>query len=142
MFNNNTASSIIKKKLIDCGGTAYCKMLKGAPLKIWITDKGVMNSGFDGFVCEWRIFDAIVDKAKELGGTMYRGDSAAQNGAKIGTPELPLDTIDAFISVRFYGNRIGNSTLRRSTYYSAILAWAGICTNNRSRGKGGYIVLK
>ena len=83
-----------------------------------------------------------LNKANELGGTMYRGDSAAQNGAKIGSDKLPLDTIDAFISLEFYGANIGNTTTRRSTYYSAILAWAGIVDNYRSKGKGGYIVVK
>ncbi len=123
------------------GGKAECPMLKGEPLTIWLTSDGVKNSGFTNFVCEWDIFDAIVDKARELGGTMYRGDGAAQSGAKIGSKELPLDTIDSFISIEFYGNYEGNSTLRRSTYYAAILAWAGICQNKRSRGEGGFIVL-
>ena len=73
---------------------------------------------------------------------MYRGDAAAQNGAKIGSEELPIDTIDAFIAVEFYGASVGASTLRRSTYYAAILAWAGIVENHRSKGEGGYIVVK
>jgi len=136
------ASEIIKQLLVDNNGRAYCKMLKGSPLEIWLTQDGVCNSGFPQLICEWDIFDAIVEKAKELGGRMYRGDSASQNGAKIGSDELPLDTIDSFISINFYGNKIGNSTLRRSTYYSAILAWAGICTNMRSNAQGGYIILR
>ena len=138
----NLVSNKIKELLKRNGGTAYCNMLKGSPLSIWLTEGGVANSGFQGFICEWEIFDGIVEKARELGGKMYKGDVAAQNGAKIGSDELPLDTIDAYISLKYYGNKIGNSTLRRSTYYAAILAWAGICTNHRSDGKGGYIVLK
>lgn len=51
-----------------------CHMLKGEPLTIWLTSDGAKNSGFANFVCEWDIFDTIVDKARELGGTMYRGD--------------------------------------------------------------------
>ena len=135
------ASKKIISLLSKLGGSAACSMLRGNPMKIWLTDDGVANSGYPGLICEWAVFDAIVEKAKELGGKMYRGDSAAQNGAKIGSPELPLDTIDSFISIEFYGNQIGKTTLRRSTYYSAILAWAGICTNNRSDGIGGYIRL-
>nr|MCR4661188.1 hypothetical protein [Clostridia bacterium] len=123
------------------GGKAECPMLKGEPITIWLSDDGVKNSGFANLICEWHIFDAIVDKACELGGKMYRGDSAAQNGKKIGSKELPLDTIDSFISIEFYGNNIGNTTTRRSTYYAAILAWAGVCQNYRSEGQGGYIVL-
>ena len=135
------ASKKIIERLSRNGGIAECRMLRGEPLKIWLTKEGVRNSGFPDLVCEWRILDAIVEKARALGGKMYRGDGASQNGAKIGSKELPLDTIDAFISVEFYGNQVGRSTLRRSTYFAAILAWAEICKNMRSDGKGGYIIL-
>lgn len=135
---------IIQEKFLECGGKSKMPMLKGAPLDIWVSSsgEGVENSGFTALVCEWHILEAIVKRANELGGVMYRGDAAAQNGAKIGSEELPLDTIDAYISLEFYGSSIGSSTLRRSTYYSAILAWAGIVENHRSKGKGGYIVVK
>lgn len=147
LFTNNQETGIVKiiqEKLMKCGGKAKMKMLKGDPLDIWVASsgKGIENSGYTQLVCEWHILEAIVNKANELGGTMYRGDSAAQNGAKIGSEELPLDTIDAFVSVEFYGANIGTTTTRRSTYYSAILAWAGIVDNYRSKGKGGYIVVK
>ena len=139
--NVGKASQRIIEKFSECGGVSLCDMIKGDPLKIWLTADGVKNSGFPQLVCEWAILDAIVDKAKELGGRMYRGDSAAQNGAKIGSEALPLDTIDSFISIKYYGKKEGESTLRRSTYYAAILAWAGICKNYRSNGMGGYIEL-
>jgi hypothetical protein len=147
IFANNNVTGVIKAiqdKFIECGGKSKMKMLKGEPLDIWVapSGEGVENSGFTQLVCEWHILEAIVKKANELGGVMYRGDSAAQNGAKIGSKELPLDTIDAFISLEFYGAKEGASTLRRSTYYAAILAWAGIVENNRSKGNGGYIVVK
>lgn len=146
-FEKNKETGIIKviqDKLIECDGKAKMPMLKGNPLDIWVapSGEGIANSGFGALVCEWHILDAIVNKANELGGIMYRGDAAAQNGAKIGSPELPLDTIDAFISLEFYGGSVGSTTLRRSTYYSAILAWAGIVENHRSKGDGGYIVVK
>lgn len=139
--NNELPSEKIIRLLNENGGSAECPMLRGKPLKIWLTREGVKNAGFPDLICEWKIFDAIVEKAKELGGKMYRGDSAAQNGEKIGSEKLPLDTIDAFISVNFYDNQIGKATTRRSTYYAAILAWAGICENKRSDGNGGYIQL-
>lgn len=135
---------VIQDRFLECGGKAKMPMLKGEPLDIWVSSsgEGIENSGYSSLVCEWHILEAIVKKANELGGIMYRGDSAAHNGAKIGSAELPLDTIDAFISLEFYGKNIGDTTLRRSTYYSAILAWAGIVENHRSKGKGGFIVVK
>lgn len=136
-----TASGEIKNKFNECGGVAECPMVKGKPLKIWMTKEGVCNSAFPSLICEWRVFDAILEKAIALGGKMYRGDAAAQNGYKIGSEELPIDTIDSFISLNFYGKKMNETTLRRSTYYSAIMAWAGLCTNHRSDGEGGYILV-
>ena len=118
-------------------------VLKGNPIQIWAssTELGIETAGLKGVVLEWKIFDAIVKKANELGGIMYRGDSAAHSGARIGSEELPVTTIDGFISTKFYGATIGDTTLRRSTYYAGILAWAGIVTNHRSEGKGGFITV-
>lgn len=139
--NCSVASKKIIEKFKEYNGHASCSMLRGEPLQIWITEEGVRNSGYADLVCEWRILDAIFNKAIELGGKMYRGDSYAQNGVKIGTYGLELDTIDGFISTQFYGKQVGDTTLRRSTYFSAILAWAGLCTNHRSDGRGGYITI-
>jgi hypothetical protein len=133
----------LKTKMLECGGKALMPVLKGDPVPFWLssTRRGVESEGLKGFIFEWKIFDSIVKKAISLGGKMYRGDSAAQNGAKIGSPELPLTTIDGYISTEFYGSNIGSSTMRRSTYFSGILAWAGIVENHRSQGKGGFITV-
>lgn len=139
--NAGKASHVIIDKLIKNGGHAECPVLRGDPIKIWLESDGIHNSSFPSLVCEPRIIDAIVEKTNELNGKMYRGDAAAQQGKKIGSEDFPLDTIDAFIGIKFYGAQIGKATTRRSTYYAMILAWAGICTNNRSDGIGGYIQL-
>ena len=68
---------------------------------------------------------------------MYLGAGAAQQGQKIGSDSFPVDTIDGFISIEFYGKSVGDKTLRRSTYYAAILDWAGFATNHR----GGYLTV-
>ena len=143
---NGEDSNVIRKlkeKIIESGGKAFMPVLKGDPVPFWLssTERGFESAGLKGVVLEWEIFDAIVNKANSLGGKMYRGDSAAQNGAKIGSEELSDSTIDGFISLEFYGAKIGNTALRRSTYYAGILAWAGIVTNHRSQGKGGYITV-
>ena len=142
--NETGIAKIIQEKLLECGGKAKMPMLKGEPLDIWIaaSGEGVENSGYTDLVCEWKILEAIVNKANELGGIMYRGDAASQQGLKIGSENFSVDTIDAFIALEYYGASIGSTVTRRSTYYAAILAWAGIVENHRSKGKGGYIVVK
>ena len=142
--NSSKASDIIKSKLSAEHGESLCPMLKGDPQKIWLTQEGVVFSGYPNLVCKWEIIDDIMNKMKELGGKMYRGDGAAQKGRKIGSDEFPLDTIDAYIGIKYYGAQVGKSTTRRSTYYAAILTWAGICFNYKSDGNplGGYIVIR
>ncbi|NLN80012.1 MAG: DUF2089 domain-containing protein [Erysipelotrichia bacterium] len=139
--DTKSPSGHIKELLSASGGKAEVSMLRGEPMKIWATEEGVRNSFYPTLICEWRIFDAIVIRARELGGRMYRGDAESQQGKRIGSKEFSLDTIDAFISLKFYGNEIGSTTTRRSTYYAAILDWAKIARNNRSKGLGGYIQL-
>lgn len=141
LSGNNLPSDHLKKLLNEKGGSAKVTMLRGEDMLIWATKEGIRNASFPTLICEWHIFDAIVAKARELGGVMYRGDTESQKGKKIGSAEFSVDTIDAFISLKFYGNEVGSSTTRRSTYYAAILDWAGIATNNRSEGRGGFIRL-
>lgn len=133
----------LKDKIIECGGKALMPVLRGEPVPFWLssTQKGFESAGLKGFIFEWEVFDAIVKKAISLGGKMYRGDVAAQSGAKIGSDDLPITTIDGYISTEFYGAKIGNSTLRRSTYFSGILAWAGIAKVHRSQGNGSFITI-
>ncbi len=141
--NGSKVIQTLQEKIIECGGQALMPVLKGEPVPFWLssTKGGLESKGLRGVVLEWRIFDAIVKKAISLGGKMYRGDSAAQSGAKIGSDDLPLDTIDGFIATEFYGAHIGDTTLRRSTYYAGILDWAGIARNHRSQGQGGFITI-
>lgn len=133
----------LKDKIVECGGKAFMPVLKGEPVLFWLssTQAGFESEGLKGFIFEWKVFDGIVKKAISLGGKMYRGDVAAQNGAKIGSEDLPITTIDGYISTEFYGSKIGSSTMRRSTYFSGILAWAGIATVHRSQGNGSFITI-
>lgn len=133
----------LKRKIAACGGKTTMPALRGEPIAIWLspTGEGIETAGLKGFVFRWEEFSAIVKKANELGGLMYRGDSAAHNGERIGSEKLSLDTIDGFVSTHFLGAKVGDTTLRRSTYYAGILAWAGIVTNHRSAGKGGYVTV-
>lgn len=133
----------LKDKIVECGGKALMPVLKGEPVPFWLSSSqaGFESEGLKGFIFEWKVFDGIVKKAIALGGKMYRGDVAAQNGAKIGSEDLPITTIDGYISTEFYGSKIGSSTMRRSTYFSGILAWAGIATVHRSQGNGSFITV-
>lgn len=134
-----TASGEIINAFNEAGGVVDCPMMRGQSIKIWMTKDGVRNSALPSLLCTWKQFDEILEKAISLGGIMYRGDTAAQNGCRIGSKDLPFDTMEAFIATKYFGRKEGETTVRRSTYYAAIMKWAGICDNCRSNGNGGYI---
>lgn len=133
--------STLKKKISDHGGTSYVKMLRGEDMEIFLSfdGRGIIAERFPALVMEWEVFDAIIAKANELGGVMLRGDGLAQKGLKVGSEDFPLSTMDAFLSIEFFNGSIGKSTTRRSTYFAAVLAWAGIVENDRATGHGGFI---
>ncbi|MCI1245174.1 MAG: hypothetical protein LKG11_04465 [Bacilli bacterium] len=131
----------LKEKMRQCGGKSSIIMLGEGPIGIRLSPdgEGIIADFYRSLVMEWRIFDAIVNKANSLGGKMFKGDAMAQGGARIGSVDFPLDTIDAYISTSFYGSKIGGTATRKSTYYCAILSWADIVENHRSEGKGSFI---
>ena len=86
-------------------------------------------------------FDEIVKKANSLGGIMYRGDNIVQqSGSKLGY-EISYDCMEGFIAGEIFGTEEGRAVTRRSTYYSGILAWAGIVSLHRSTGQGSFITV-
>ena len=127
-------------KLARDGGKSQLTMINGGVMNLWLSDSknGIINSRYSSLNCEFKILYAIYEKAVSLGGEMYLGASAAQNGQRIGSDGFPVETIDGFISIEFYGKSGGDKTLRRSTYYAAILDWAGFAINRR----GGVITIK
>lgn len=134
-------SHVIIDKFNENEGIAKLQSLRGKENVAWMTQDGVVFANFPGLICKWEMFNGIVEKARELGGKMYRGDVAAQNGEKVGEG-LSLDTIDGFVSFKFFEKKIGSYAVRRSTYFAAVLDWAGIAKNYRAEDeKGGYIEL-
>ena len=135
-------SNIIKDKLTAVDGQALMPTLKGAPIAFWVspTGMGIETDKLPGYILEWEHFDEIVKKANALGGTMYRGDHLPQLGARLGE-EISYDTMEGFIASNLLYILDGTKITRRSTYYSGILAWAGMVSIHRSQGRGSYITV-
>ena len=129
----------ILDKLAHDNGRSQLKMLGGGVMEVWLSKNGdgIKNDHYS-LNCKLKILYAIYEKAISLGGEMYLGANAAQNGQRIGSNGFPADTIDGFISIEFYNKNIGDKTMRRSTYYAAILDWAGFAINHW----GGFITIK
>ena len=133
---------IIKEKLKANNGKALMPTLRGAPIAFWIspTGMGIETDKLSGYILEWEHFDEIVKKANALGGTMYRGDQLPQLGELLGEG-ISHDCMEGFIASELLYIVDGTKITRRSTYYSGILAWAGIITIHRSQGNGSYITV-
>lgn len=138
----NQISSIVKEKLKESGGKALMPTLRGSPIAFWTsaTGVGIEIDKLPGYILQWEHFDEIVKKAISLGGKMYRGDALAQKGEKLGE-QISYDCMEGFIASELLHIESGTSVTRRSTYYSGILAWAGIITIHRSQGNGSFITV-
>ena len=135
-------SSILKEKLKADGGTALMPTLRGTPIAFWVsaTGVGIETDKLPGYILQWEHFDEIVKKANSLNGKMYRGDVLARSGGKLGE-DISYDCMEGFIASELLHIEGGMSVTRRSTYYSGILAWAGIITIHRSQGNGSFITV-
>lgn len=138
----NLISNIVKEKLLSCGNKALMPTLKGNPIAFWAspTGMGIETDKLPGYILIWEHFDEIIKKANTLGGTMYRGDHLPQLGALLGE-EISHDTMEGFIASELLYIVDGTKITRRSTYYSGILAWAGIVTIHKSQGNGSFITV-
>lgn len=101
---------------------------------------GLQVEQLPNFILKWEHFQKIVERANQLGGTMYRGDQLPQRGSKLGS-EIPHDCMEGFIAGELLNATDGTTVTRRSTYYSGILAWAGIITLHKDEGNGSYITV-
>lgn len=140
---NNKVVKRLQEKIEEGNGKGYISSLKGDDIPFWLADDqtGFYVKQLKNVIFTFEMLDDVVRKANKLGGKMYRGDTAAQSGAKLGSEKLSLDTIDGYIASKYFGTKENESVLRRSTYIAGILDWAGIATNHRSDGVGGYIVI-
>lgn len=144
IFQKNIESRVVKtlQEKITCEKKAYMPMLKGKPVGFWasLTGQGFETDKLPNFILEWEDFDIIIKKANKLGGKMYRGDALAQLGGTLGET-IPYDCMEGVIADSILGIEKGKTITRRSTYYSGILAWAGIVTIHKSQGQGSFIIV-
>lgn len=144
-MNESKVINTLKNKIFEnINNGLYMKSLN--PLKystftIAPDGTGLRVQQLGDFTLIWIHFHKIIKKANELGGKMYRGDELPQvSGFKLGK-EIPYDCMEGFIASELLYTEAGSSITRRSTYYSGILAWAGIITIHRSQGNGSFITV-
>jgi hypothetical protein len=82
----------------------------------------------------WKAFDAAVEVVIKNNGKAEKGK--ARSGAKLGSDDLPLDSIEGYIAHKVHNVQIGATAFGPGFVIAAVLDWAEICHNQR-----GYLTI-
>jgi len=122
----------IKEKLNANNGRATIRLYQGDSCDIWFDNNG------DGLVSpkippanqlKWEAFDAAVEVVVNKGGKAAKGK--ARSGAKLGSDDLPLDSVEGYIAHKVHGVKEGETAFGPGFVICAVLDWADICKNER-----------
>lgn len=124
-MDGNTVISIIKKKFSENGGSARIPLQRGGHFRAKLVDGGIEvdNLGKQSFL-PWRVFQEAINLLMHKHGIAVRGNAM---NSRLGTGELPFDSIEGHIAAVVYNKKEGDSVFRRITPIACILKWAGIC---------------
>lgn len=137
---NETDSLVVKKikeKLNTTGGRASIPLYSGDLCEIGFDPNG------KGLVSPkipvpnhliWEVFDAAVEVVIQNGGKAMKGK--ARSGAKLGSDDLPLESVEGYIAHKVHGAQIGETAFGPGFVIAAVLDWAEICNNER-----GYLTI-
>jgi len=122
----------IKEKLNDSGGKATITLFRGDPCEIWY------DSNKSGLVSPkipvpnhltWEVFDAAIEVVINNGGKAVKGK--ARSGAKLGSGDLPVDSVEGYIAHKVHGVQEGETAFGPGFVICAILDWIEVCKNQR-----------
>lgn len=60
-----------------------------------------------------------------------RAIKGSAQGGRLGSPELPIYSVEGHVAIVVYGKEVDESVFQRITPISRILEWAGVCINGR-----------
>ena len=127
----------IKEKLNANGGQASIPLYRGDMCKIGYNPngRGLISSKIPpANKLTWEVFDAAVEVVVKNGGKAMKGK--ARSGAKLGSNDLPVDSIEGYIAHKVHGAKIGDTSFGPGFVIAAVLDWAKICNNER-----GYLTI-
>lgn len=127
----------IKEKMNANNGKATIRLYQGDSCNIWFDEngKGLVSSKIPpANQLIWETFDAAVEVALNNGGKAVKGK--ARSGAKLGSNDLPLDSVEGYIAHKVHGVQEGETAFGPGFVICAVLDWSGICKNER-----GYLMI-
>ncbi|MDW7730492.1 MAG: DUF2089 family protein [Bacillota bacterium] len=128
----------IKEKLNQAGGRAIIPLYSSDPCDITYDSngKGLVSSKIPfPNQLTWEVFDASLEVLLNNDGRIKKGN--ARSGAKVGSENLPLNSLEGYLAHRVHGIEIGKTSFGPGFVVAAVLDWAGICNNER-----GFISIK
>lgn len=130
--NDSPVIARIKEKLNACGGRAKIRLLQGDLCEIWFdaNGKGLVSPKIPpANQLIWEAFDAAVEVVVKNGGKAIKGK--ARSGAKLGSDDLPLDSVEGYIAHKVHGVQEGETAFGPGFVICAVLDWAEVCKNER-----------
>ena len=122
----------IKEKLNANNGRATIRLYQGDNCEISFDEKG------KGLASPkippanqllWEAFDAAVEVVINNGGKAVKGK--ARSGAKLGSDDLPLNSVEGYIAHKVHGVKEGETAFGPGFVICAVLDWVDICKNER-----------
>lgn len=138
---NNSDSLVvrmIKEKLNRSEGSASIPLYNGDLCQIGFDSnaKGLVSPKIPvPNQLTWEVFEAAVEVVVQNGGKVMKGK--ARSGAKLGSDDLPLDSLEGYIAHKVHGVEVGKAAFGPGFVVAAILDWAEICNNER-----GFVTIK
>jgi hypothetical protein len=115
----------IRRKFAQTGSPAQIPLLRDGSFTAELLEDGIRVSNLGGQpLLPWAAFQEAACVLIRNGGRAERGDAM---GDKLGSPGLPIDSIEGHVAHVVYGKRQGDTVFRRVTPIACILIWAGIC---------------
>ena len=113
------------------GRVMILPMQKEGTFSAVMVDGGVIvsNLGNQPFL-PWEVFTETVSLLIREGGSAEKGNVM---GPRLGSDELPMNSVEGHVAYTVYGKRKGDSVFRRISPVANILVWSGICVNERGK---------
>jgi hypothetical protein len=121
-----SAVDAVKGRFAKVGSPARIPYLRGGgSFTAELAEGGIIvdNLGSQPFL-PWAALQEAVCVLVRSGGRAKRGDAM---NARLGDPELSLDSVEGHVAHVVYGKKPGESVFRRITPIACILIWAGAC---------------
>jgi hypothetical protein len=123
------AEQAIRRQFANHGNRAVIPLMTAKVFRAALVGGGIEvdNLRSENFL-SWQVFEEVLLLLRREGGRASRGNAMA---CRLGSPGLPLNSVEGHIAKTIYGKLTGDSVFRRISPIAAIMVWAGLCKAGR-----------